>query len=91
MLEYAKVILPKVCVWEDLFEKELLKCVSWAENEEMDELFLWCYNTFGEKHPGIFVEVFAGTTCQIVNNEAFSYSVKPHKIRIKHNKIVEAA
>ena len=91
MMEYVKVILPGVCAWEDLFKKELLKCNNWTGINEMSELISWCYNTFGEMHPGILDEIFAGTACKISNYNKASYSVKPHKIHNKHRRIVEAA
>ncbi len=72
MIEYAKVILPKVCFWENLFKKELLKCVSWTEINEMNELRTWCYNTFGAMHPEILDEAFAGFACQIRRSPAYS-------------------
>jgi hypothetical protein len=91
MIEYAKVILPSVCFWEDLFKKELLKCKNWAGNNELNELISWCYNTFGEMHPDILDETFAGTTCKIRNYKKAPFSVKPYKVHKKHRKIVEAA
>ncbi|GAB1454202.1 hypothetical protein MASR2M47_42580 [Draconibacterium sp.] len=91
MIEYAKVILPEVFFWEDLFKKELLKCIGWTEINEMDELFTWCYNTFGEMHPDILAEAFANTACKIRNDEIPSYSFTPYKMQNKDHLIVEAA
>lgn len=60
MIEYAKVILPKVSFCRDLFRKELAKCVTWAEQPvELDELTRWCHENFGEQYPEILDEVFS--------------------------------
>jgi len=60
MIEYAKVILPKISFSRDLFRKELIKCVNWVENpNELDELIKWCTENFGEMYPEILDEVFS--------------------------------
>ncbi|MGV8135562.1 MAG: hypothetical protein AB2L20_10135 [Mangrovibacterium sp.] len=60
MLEYAKVILPKICFSKDLFRKELTKCVNWVEEPgEMDELIKWCTAKFGKLYPEILNDVFS--------------------------------
>lgn len=60
MLEYAKVILPKISFSKDLFRKELTKCVNWVEEpEELDELTKWCTEKFGKLYPEILDEVFS--------------------------------
>ena len=60
MIEYAKVMLPKVCYNPALFRKELIKCVSWIENPvELQELLIWCVENFKDIHPMIIDEVFA--------------------------------
>lgn len=60
MLEYAKVILPKICFSKDLFRKELTKCVNWVEEPgELDELIRWCTAKFGKLYPEILNEVFS--------------------------------
>ena len=58
MIEYAKVILPKVCFWKSLFKKELMKCKSWANSDELDELSAWCYKNFSDMYPDVLDEVF---------------------------------
>ena len=59
MVEYAKVILPKVSFSRELFRKELIKCTKWVENpEELNELREWCQENFGEMYPEILNEVF---------------------------------
>ena len=59
MLEYAKVILPKVSFSRRLFRKELSKCVQWVEPYEIQELHDWCYENFKDKYPDVLEEVFS--------------------------------
>ena len=59
MLEYAKTILPKVSFSKDLFSKELNKCIDWVEKDELQELYLWCYENFGEIYPDVLSKAFA--------------------------------
>ena len=60
MIEYAKVILPKISFSRDLFRKELTKCVKWVEDpSELDELIKWCTKNFREMYPEILDEVFS--------------------------------
>ncbi|HOI49385.1 MAG TPA: hypothetical protein PK167_08775 [Prolixibacteraceae bacterium] len=59
MIEYAKVILPKVVFSKDLFRKELLKCIGWTKPAEMEELKRWCFENFRESFPDILNEAFA--------------------------------
>jgi hypothetical protein len=58
MIEYAKVILPKVIFSRDLFRKELLKCIGWVDKEEVGELHNWCLENFNKIYPDILSEVF---------------------------------
>jgi hypothetical protein len=58
MLEYAKVILPKVSFSKELFRKELIKCIGWVEEDQRDELYDWCYENFKEIYPEIISSVF---------------------------------
>ncbi len=60
MIEYAKVILPKVSFSEELFQKELLKCINWVNQGEIEDLREWCFANFGELHPEILEKAFAG-------------------------------
>jgi len=60
MLEYAKTILPRISFSNELFRKELTKCIGWIEPDEIDELRRWAYDTFEEQFPEILEEVFAG-------------------------------
>lgn len=59
MIDYAKVILPKVSFSEELFRKELVKCINWIGTEELDELKQWCYQNFGAMYPKILDDAFA--------------------------------
>ena len=59
MLDYAKIILPKVSFSEELFKKELSKCIKWVETEEVQELHDWCYKNFKKKYANVLDEVFS--------------------------------
>lgn len=58
MLEYAKVILPKVSFSRQLFRKELEKCINWVEVPDLIELKEWCYENFGDMYPEILNQAF---------------------------------
>jgi len=60
MLEYAKVILPKVSFSKSLFSKELKKCIQWVEEDQVKELFNWCYENFSDEYPDVLSEAFSG-------------------------------
>jgi hypothetical protein len=60
MLEYAKVILPKVSFSKELFSKELNKCIGWLEENQVQELYTWCIENFKEVYPDVLSEAFAG-------------------------------
>jgi hypothetical protein len=62
MLEYAKVILPKVSFSRDLFRKELAKCINWVSEAEIPNLREWCYENFREMYPDILTNAFAMET-----------------------------
>jgi hypothetical protein len=59
MIEYAKVILPKVTFNKFLFRKELLKCISWMKPSERGELKRWCFLNFSNQYPDVLDEAFA--------------------------------
>ncbi len=61
MLEYAKVILPKVCFSRELFRKELAKCINWVGESEIDTLRSWCFENFMDIYPDIISKAFAKT------------------------------
>ncbi|WP_340111044.1 hypothetical protein [Maribellus mangrovi] len=58
MLEYAKIILPKVSFSKDLFRKELNKCINWVEPDQIGELYTWCNANFKNKYPDVLAEAF---------------------------------
>lgn len=59
MLDYAKVILPKVSFSKQLFRKELTKCIQWVEPGDLQELHDWCYENFKEQYPDVLEEAFS--------------------------------
>lgn len=59
MLEYAKVILPKVSFSRDLFRKELHKCINWLGDSELEYFKNWCFDNFKEMYPEILDEAFS--------------------------------
>ncbi|WP_347838513.1 hypothetical protein [uncultured Draconibacterium sp.] len=59
MLEYAKVILPKVSFSKELFSKELAKCINWVEPVQVQELYTWCYKNFNHMYPDVLAEAFS--------------------------------
>jgi hypothetical protein len=59
MLEYAKVILPKVSFSRELFTKELKKCINWVEPNQVQELCSWCYEKFNKMYPNVLEKAFA--------------------------------
>jgi len=58
MLEYAKVILPKFSFSEELFQKELLKCINWVEPVERGKLHKWVTENFAGEFPDIIENAF---------------------------------
>ena len=58
MLEYARVILPKVSFSRELFRKELVKCINWVGDAELNSLKEWCFENFVEMYPDILAEAF---------------------------------
>lgn len=59
MLEYFKVILQKVSFDKMLFEKELQKALKAINEEEVYQLYSWCYEEFNEKHSAILDKYFS--------------------------------
>jgi len=58
MMEYARVILPKVSFSRDLFRKELTKCIDWVGESELNDLKIWCFENFMEMYPDILTKAF---------------------------------
>lgn len=59
MLEYAKVILPKVSFSRELFRKELAKCIKWVGDSEINQLKEWCFENFLDIYPDILTKAFS--------------------------------
>ncbi len=59
MLEYAKIILPKVSFSKELFRKELTKCIGWVEQKQLQDLHDWCFENFNEMYPDVLADSFA--------------------------------
>jgi len=60
MIEYAKILLPKVSFSKELFQKELNKCIGWVEQEQLHELYNWCFENFNDLYPDVLADAFAG-------------------------------
>ena len=60
MLNYVKTILQKVSFDKWLFEKELRKAIAALVAEEVENLRIWCYETFGHMHGSILNKYFSG-------------------------------
>jgi hypothetical protein len=58
MIEYAKVILPKVSFSRELFRKELTKCINWVNDSEISNLKDWCYENFRDVYSDILDSAF---------------------------------
>ena len=58
MMEYARVILPKVSFSRDLFRKELTKCIDWVGESELNDLKIWCFENFMDIYPDILTKAF---------------------------------
>jgi len=58
MLEFKKEVLQKVSFDPVLFEKELTKAISWMQQDEVDELKIWCYQKFEQDFKSILDKVF---------------------------------
>ena len=59
MLEYAKIILPKVSFSRELFRKELNKCINWVEQGQLQELSNWCFKNFNNIYHDILIDEFS--------------------------------
>lgn len=46
MLEHQKMVLQNVAWNQDLFRKELLKSLSWLNEEEQEQLYIWLSKNF---------------------------------------------
>ena len=59
MLDYAKVILPKVSFSKELFRKELAKCIRWVEPADVQKLHDWCFENYKDLYPDVLEEEFS--------------------------------
>ena len=59
MLDYFKTILKKVSFDVILFEKELKKAIKSLVKKEIEELKMWCFNHFWDKHPQVLQKCFS--------------------------------
>jgi len=60
MIEYAEDVLPKIAGYQELFVKELFKCIDWIESpEELDDFREWCYENFDETYSRILDVAFS--------------------------------
>lgn len=85
MIEYAKIVLPVVCAWKDLFRKELMKCMDWTEPEKRDELFNWCYEEYAGLHPDVLEEVFLNRIEKSIRFKCVTEVNWSESIVISHN------
>jgi hypothetical protein len=59
MLELCKKVLLKVSFDAKLFQKELLKALTWLnQKEDIERLKIWCIENFGKKYPLVLAKVF---------------------------------
>ena len=58
MLEYSKMILKKVSFDNELFKRELDKCITWVGQYEQKALLLWCMSEFGKEYKEVIMETF---------------------------------
>jgi len=57
MLELSKKVLEKVSFDRSLFHKELVKAVSWLQQDEVPSLKVWCLASFA-MYNDVILEVF---------------------------------
>lgn len=58
MLELSKEILSKVSFDKYLFQKELLKAITWIRAEDRAHLKMWVYQRFGKMYPEVIEATF---------------------------------
>lgn len=60
MLELSKKILTKVSFDKRLFQKELLKALTWiSDTNEAKAFKIWCIKEFGDIYPKIITKAFS--------------------------------
>ena len=60
MLEHQKIVLSGVEDHSQLFKKELLKSLSWLDDNEQDSLEKWVRKNYYQMHSKAIDEVFRG-------------------------------
>lgn len=60
-MELSKQVLQKVSFDPRLFQKELVKSVSWLGQRDQLLFKAWCLATFGHQYKDIILEVFQKT------------------------------
>lgn len=62
MLDFSKMILTKVSFDPKLFHKELRKLILWLgdDEEEIENLYEWCSENYGDVYGEIISEEFKG-------------------------------
>jgi hypothetical protein len=58
MLDYAKTILMKVSFDARLFEKELMKALTWLVPMEKEALKEWCFAEYGHMYGALIKRCF---------------------------------
>jgi hypothetical protein len=58
MLEFCKSVLQKVSFDHLLFQKELTKSIQWVNQSEVENLRIWCMETYGNQHGVIIQQAF---------------------------------
>lgn len=58
MLEYTKTVLEKVSFNEALFAKELMKSIQWVRTEDVNQLYVWCKNLYGNQYQKVIDQCF---------------------------------
>lgn len=58
MLEHQKKVLTSVSFDKPLFRKELIKSLSWLNEEEQIQLAKWVKENFAHLHSDIIMDVF---------------------------------
>ncbi len=57
MLELCKTVLNGVHEDKNLFRKELIKSLSWLDQEDQDKFQRWVRERFGNEYPDIIDEI----------------------------------
>lgn len=61
MLKYQMMIIEKVSFNRELFEKEIRKSMRMLTHNELEELRIWAFEMFSNRHNDILRRTFAGS------------------------------